>query len=274
MKKILVTGADGFIGRHVLKELDKQNVDYIAVDYSFEKKKKNCFECDIFKRNVDFYEKFNKPDIVLHLAWRDGFIHNSHKHMEDLSNHYYFLNSLIESGIKQIAILGSMHEIGYFEGEVNGNTPCNPLSQYGIAKNALRKSVEILCENKNICFQWLRAYYIYSNDMHGSSIFSKLMKANKDGNYNFPFTTGKNKYDFISIEELAKQIVAVITQDEFNGIINCCSGKSVPLATKIEEFIKENNLNIQLNYGVYPDRKYDSPDIWGNNEIIKKIMEK
>ena len=37
-------------------------------------------------------------------------------------------------------------------------------------------------------------------------------------------------------------------------------------------FLKENNLKIKLEYGVYPDREYDSPAIWGNNDIISKII--
>ena len=61
-------------------------------------------------------------------------------------------------------------------------------------------------------------------------------------------------------------------QTKITGIINCCSGNPVSLKEKVELFLKENNLKIKLEYGVYPDREYDSPAIWGNNDIISKII--
>ena len=92
--------------------------------------------------------------------------------------------------------MGSMHEIGYWEGAIDENTPCNPLSQYGIAKNALRKSLELYCESHNCKFQWLRGFYIFGDDSFGNSIFCKIRQAVDEGKETFPFTTGKNKYDF------------------------------------------------------------------------------
>ena len=92
------------------------------------------------------------------------------------------------------------------------------------------------------------------------------------GEKKFPFTTGKNKYDFIHVDELAKQIVAVLMQEKVGGIINCCSGKAVSLAEQVEKFIKINQLNIELEYGKFPDREYDSPAVWGDNTKIKKIL--
>jgi len=71
---------------------------------------------------------------------------------------------------------------------------------------------------------------------------------------------------------LARQIAACVTQQEVAGIINCCTGEPVSLADKVESFIREHGFNIQLDYGAFPDRAYDSPAIWGNAEKIQKIM--
>ena len=95
-----------------------------------------------------------------------------------------------------------------------------------------------------------------------------------EGKKEFPFTTGKNKYDFIDIEDLAEMIVAASVQDKVNGIINVCSGQPVSLADKVESFIKQHSYDIKLNYGVYPERSYDSPAIWGNAEKINEILMK
>ena len=93
-----------------------------------------------------------------------------------------------------------------------------------------------------------------------------------EGKETFPFTSGKNKYDFIQVDELADQISHVVNQDEVNGVINCCSGVPVSLADKVEEYIETHQYKIRPQYGAFPDRPYDSPGVWGNAEKIKKIM--
>lgn len=119
---------------------------------------------------------------------------------------------------------------------------------------------------------WLRAYYITGDDMRGSNIFSKIAKAAAEGKKHFPFTTGKNKYDFIDVGDLADMIVAASVQDKVNGIINVCSGTPISLAERVESFIKERHFDITLDYGAFPDRVYDSPAEWGDNTKIMQIM--
>ena len=275
MSKILVTGANGYIGSKVVKQLLDDGVDVIATDFDCANIDERAvfIKSNIFDNVPNWYSFFGNPDICLHLAWRDGFVHNSQNHIGDLSGHYKFITNLIDNGLKKFVSMGSMHEVGYYEGAINEDTQCSPLSQYGIAKNALRKSIELYCLQKKCKFQWLRAYYIFGDDLYGNSIFCKIRQAVKDGKELFPFTTGKNKYDFIHINDLANQISKCTMQDKILGIINVCSGKPISLADQIEWYIKYNKLPIKLDYGKYPDRPYDSPCIYGDNTKIKQVME-
>lgn len=273
-KKVLVTGAGGYIGRHVVKELLERDAYVIAADIRFDGLDKRAvrLNTDIFSGRKDIYQELGEPDVCVHLAWRDGFVHNSESHIMDLHKHYEFIKNMMESGLKQIAVMGSMHEIGYHEGAIDENTSTNPLSLYGIAKNTLRQLTLMLGKNNNIITQWIRGYYIYGDDLKNNSIFSKIVKAEQEGKEEFPFTTGKNLYDFISIDEMSKQIAAIVMQDKINGIINSCTGHPVSLADRVEGFIKENGFKIKLKYGVFPDRDYDSPGIWGDASKINQIM--
>jgi len=83
---------------------------------------------------------------------------------------------------------------------------------------------------------------------------------------------GQNQYDFIDYEDFAKQVAAAVGQDNILGIIEICSGKPEKLADRVERFIKENNYNIKLKYGAFPDRPYDSKAIWGNSNKIERIL--
>lgn len=272
--KILVTGANGYIGSKVVKKLLDLGYEVVALSNNTENIDKRA---NIIKANVldgrNYYEIAGNPDVCLHLAWKDGFVHNSVEHMKNLSNHFEFVKNMVDSGIKQVAVMGTMHEAGYFEGEMGELNYTNPQSLYGIAKDALRRSLEVYCKDKNVSFQWLRAFYIYGNDELGNSIFSKLIQANKYGKRKFPFTTGKNKYDFLSIDEVVEQIILTITQNNITGEINICSGIPISLAEQIEKYIYDNDLNIELEYGKFPDRPYDSPCVYGDSTKIRQIME-
>jgi len=272
--KVLVTGANGYIGRHVVRELLDGGYDVIACDLHISDvdSRAKFVEANLFGDLADIYKRLGRPDVCIHMAWRDGFVHNSNNHLGDLSGHYKFLTAMIEGGLRHLVVMGTMHEIGYWEGKIDENTPCNPLSMYGIAKDALRRAMILYCQQQGCILQWLRAYYILGDDTKNHSIFTKLLEADKEGKSLFPFTTGKTKYDFITVDELAKMIASTSTQVEVTGIINCCSGNPVSLAERVERYIRENNLRIKLDYGKFPDRPYDSPIIYGDAAKIKKIL--
>lgn len=270
--KILVTGANGYLGMGIVKQLLDKGIEVIATDFRNDgiddRAKIVC--TDLFSIN-DPYNYFGQPDVLLHLAWRDGFVHNSMNHINDLPNHYSFIKKMIDNGIKRVAVMGSMHEVGFYEGSINENTPCKPQSLYGISKNALRMAVELDCKNNNVVFQWLRGFYIVGNTERGCSIFSKIVQAVKKGDTEFPFTMGLNQFDFLDYNDFCKLLSNAVIQDEINGIINICSGRPEKLADRVERFIKENNYDIKLKYGAFPDRPYDSKAIWGDDFKIKII---
>ncbi len=273
--KILVTGANGYIGQGVVKQLLDMGNQVIATDFATEyiDERAERIASNLFEVEEPF-QFYGMPDVVLHLAWRDGFRHYAESHMADLVKHYDFLSKMVKSGVAQLAVLGSMHEVGFFEGSINEATPTNPQSLYGISKNALRQSVELLKKEYDFTYQWIRGYYIVGNVKYGCSIFSKIAEAAEQGKKTFPFTTGENQYDFIDYDEFCYQVAKVVNQKEVTGIINCCSGKPMTLAERVEKFIKENNFDIKLEYGAFPDRPYDSKAVWGNDSKIKQIMGK
>ena len=130
----------------------------------------------------------------------------------------------------------------------------------------------MLCKQKDKLFQWLRGYYIVGNSQYGSSIFSKITASEAEGKEEFPFTMGRNQFDFIDYEDFCEQVARAVVQDDVLGIINIGSGHPEKLADRVERFIKENGYKIKLKYGAFPDRPYDSKAVWGDSSKIDKIM--
>ncbi len=274
---ILVTGANGYIGTHVVRYILEHTQHHVtAVDLNGSAVDgRATFICgDILGRaeSPALFDELGRPENVIHLAWRNGFDHKAGSHLDDLPKHYLFLRNMVDAGIRSLSVMGTMHEVGYHEGPITEETPCAPLSLYGIGKNALRQSLFAYADGKPVKVKWLRAYYVLGDSERSRSVFSKILELERKGQKTFPFTRGTNQYDFITVDELARQIVEASVQDKVTGIINVCSGKPAALKNVVERFIEENALEIRPEYGAFPDRKYDSPAVWGDASKIQDIV--
>lgn len=280
MEKVLITGANGYIGSHLASLLCENEKDYrvVATDISDQNvdKRAEFVKFDFLKGEdaIDLFSFFGKPNVCVHLAWRDGFNHNSLVHIQDFPTHFLFLKNLIDHGLSHLTVAGSFREYGNHEGKANENLRCIPENFYTLTKTALKDALEIYLKGKSVCFQWIRPFTVYGDERLNNSLMSKILLWEKEGKTSFPFTEGNEEYDYILVNDLVKQIAAVLSQTEINGVIDCCSGKPTKLRDKIEEFIKENHLKIRPEYGAYKTRPYDSKAIYGDNTKIKEIMEK
>ena len=107
MKRVLVTGANGYIGRHVVEKLLDLGCEVYASDFGFDgvDERATKVTVPIFQKDKDLYKKLGEPDACIHMAWRNGFVHNADSHIEDLPQHFEFVKTMLEGGLKQIAVM-------------------------------------------------------------------------------------------------------------------------------------------------------------------------
>ncbi|ELR65066.1 UDP-glucose 4-epimerase [Photobacterium marinum] len=267
---IAITGANGYIGRNVVRNLVESGHNVISLVHPNDEIHRfldgsRVIKTDIFSLAAqDCIDIFSDVDCLLHLAWQAGFNHHDPSHIQNVVKHFNFIDHVTNSGVKNISVAGTMHEIGYYVGEIDANTPCNPSNPYGIAKNFLRQALITHSEKKHFNLQWLRFYYITGDDKHSNSIFGKILRAAEDGKSTFPLNSGEMLYDFIDINELSEKIKIRI-ESGVSGIFNCSSGKPKSLRTAVEQFIEKHKLTIKPEYNVFPAREYDSMAIWGKD---------
>jgi len=282
--KILVTGATGFIGNHLINELVKnKSFEIIATSRSLEKAKKlDWFDKVLYIEydmndyvNKDLYRLFNKPDKVIHLSWEGLPNYKDLIHIEkNLINQYRFIKSFIKGGLKDIVITGTCFEYGIQNGCLSENIDMKPSNSYAIAKDTLRKFVIELNKEFDFSYKWIRLFYMYGNGQSEKSLMALLDKAIEDDEKEFNMSSGEQLRDFLHISEVVKNILLIVDQKKYkNQAINCCSGQAISIRRLVENYLNERNYNIQLNLGFYPYPDYEPMAFWGNDSKLSEIKE-
>ncbi len=282
MKKVLVTGATGFIGNYVIQELLKYNCLVIASSAGrtnaenaawSDKVSYLPFDLGDFNNTVNYFDFFQQPDLLIHLAWEGLPNYKSSFHVEtNLPRHFAFLRNLVQHGLRDLAVTGTCFEYGMQEGCLNEEMPANPANPYGIAKDSLRKKLEQLQKQQPFAFKWVRLFYMYGKGQNPNSLLSQLDKALADKAGNFDMSGGEQVRDFLPVEKVAAWIVKLALQDKVQGIINCCSGEPLTVKQFVENYLRTINQHIVLNLGVYPYPDYEPMRFWGDNRKLKKII--
>jgi nucleoside-diphosphate-sugar epimerase len=277
--KILVTGATGFVGQHVIPALLNRNHEVIALARNIEKAKEfNWFpqvdfvSYDIYSNKSVTLDELGNPDALLHLAWSDLTNYKSINHIEiNLPSDFKFLKSLVEQGLKQLLITGTCFEYGMQNGCLNETMASNPSNSYALAKDTLRKFMENLQHSFSFNFQWVRLFYMYGKGQNPGSLLSQLDKAISNGEPVFNMSKGEQLRDYLPIEKVAENLIKIIETPSIKGIINCCSGNPISVRRLVEEHIAKSKSKIELNLGYYPYPDYEPLAFWGDNTKLSLI---
>lgn len=281
--KILITGATGFIGNHLVKELlkDTKN-EIIATSRDIEKAKKyewfsrvKYISYDLnSQEELNLFEYFDKPDKVIHLAWDGLPNYNDLIHIEkNLFKNYNFIKNIISNGLKDITITGTCFEYGLINGCLNEELKTNPSNSYGIAKDSLRKFIEELKKQYDFNYKWIRLFYIYGEGQGEKSLIALLDKAIQNGEKEFNMSGGEQLRDYLNIKDVVKNILLIANQTLYsNQIINCCSGKPISIRQIVENHLDKKNYSMKLNLGYYPYPTYEPMAFWGDNRKLQKVF--
>lgn len=283
MRKILVTGATGFIGNYVIEQLLRHKVSVIATSSNIEKArvftwfdKVNYIEFDFksFDNNNNYFQFFNNPDAMIHLAWEGLPNYKSDFHItENLPRHQHFLENIVTNGLKDISITGTCLEYGMQEGELKETLECKPGNAYAIAKNELRIFTAGLATKYSSKFKWIRLFYMFGKGQNPNSLTSQLDKSIEANAQVFNMSGGEQIRDFLPVEKVAENIVTIALQNNIKGIINCCSGEPVKVKDFVQHYLAKTNKQFRLNLGYYPYADFEPMNFWGDirklNTVIK-----
>jgi cephalosporin hydroxylase/nucleoside-diphosphate-sugar epimerase len=283
MKKVLVTGATGFIGCYVIQELlskgcqviaSSSNKDKAAVQDWFLKVAYIEFDLRLFDETVNYFHFFQQPDICIHLAWEGLPNFKEAFHIQDnLPRHKAFLKNMLLNGLQDLTVTGTCLEYGMKEGMLSEDIQADPSIAYAIAKNELRKWLEQLQAQHAFNLKWVRLFYMYGKGQSPKSLISQLEKALEANEAVFNMSGGEQVRDFLPVEKVAQYIVQIAWQQGITGIVNCCSGIPVTIRKFVQNYLKKINKDIELNLGYFEYADYEPMKFWGDIKKLKFIIQ-
>ncbi|MDP2420242.1 NAD(P)-dependent oxidoreductase [Sediminibacterium sp.] len=276
LKKILVTGSTGFVGRHLIPKLVKSNYEILEITRSISNSTK-LFGVTTLKVEVDdvlLKEKINhfKPDIVVHLAsyltssdlWDD---------VEELikTNILYLakiLNAISETGLKLFINTGTFAEYYY------GDDVLEPAYFYAATKTASRSLVDYYSKAFNFKQATVVPYTIYGENDTQKKIIDIILDSTVI-NSPIDLTPGNQVLDFIHIDDVIDFYLLLIQfenrlEKKSNFKLGTGSGHSIKQVAQIIENISGRNTNI--NWGGKPYRKTDVMYAIADIDLQKKMF--
>ncbi|AZO96313.1 NAD(P)-dependent oxidoreductase [Halocella sp. SP3-1] len=250
MKKVLVTGATGFVGRWTLNKLIEKGYEVYAIS---SKKHKNNSKfiywhiCDLLELSkIDKLFKEIKPTHLLHFAWytEPAEYKNSNGNLSWVQSSIEIIKAFKKNGGKRAVIAGTCFEYDLEYGYLIENlTPSQPNTLYGICKLGLQKILKDFSKKNDLSLAWGRIFYIYGPFENSARIIPYVINSLLDEKKAL-CSHGNQIRDYLYIEDAASAFVNLL-DSKVEGIVNIGSGQAYQLKeifTLIEEKIGGKNM--------------------------------
>ena len=240
MKKVLLTGASGFIGRHTIHFLIKSGYEVHAVFNTTKpafNEDINLFwhQCNLLKSEEQKQLLVEiKPSHLLHFAWYaiPGKYWTSLENCRWVQASLDLIMNFIENGGKRTVLAGTCAEYdwsyGYCSEEV---TPTRPRTLYGTCKNSLQEILFQFSKQTGISSAWGRIFFLYgpyeARNRLVPSVITSLLQGQQAR-----CTHGDQIRDFLHVEDVASAFVSLLDSN-IEGPVNIASGQPVALKTII-----------------------------------------
>ena len=276
--KVLVTGATGFIGSHLVRYLVKKECEvYIThrqesnlwriTDILSQVQLISCNLLDLADRNNLPQIKF---DVCIHSAWYavPGKYLAAQENIDFLNATLALAMKLQELGCQHFIGIGSCFEYDTSLGYLSETSPTKPQHLYSASKLATQIVLEQWAKVSGMKLSWIRLFYQYGafEDQRRlmPAIITSLLQQNP-----VKLTLGEQIRDFLHIEDVAAAIYAV-AQAEILGVVNIGSGQPVTvreIAETIGTILARTEL---LEFGAIPYSPSDPKFICANNYRLRQ----
>jgi nucleoside-diphosphate-sugar epimerase len=270
--KVLLTGATGFIGTHVLDQLLQKRVDVVVLGRSRPENFDGKFV------HVDLISDSNLSQIVkevhathlLHLAWyaEHGKYWTSNLNLAWLNASVRLAEGFCAGGGHQIVMSGTCAEYDWQNGyHLENELALLPKTLYGVAKDATRRLTAIICADNEVNFAWGRIFIPFGLGEDRRRLIPSLFDVFLG--YRPAFGVNGTAYrDFLPVDDVATGLVHLLLEGA-HGSFNISSGMPIQIAELVETIATMAGGNPQQVLSLCSERPGEPPLLVGDNAHLK-----
>ena len=277
--KVAVSGATGFVGRHVVAALERAGIEptlWLGPGSALPERwrRHRVARIDVHAPPADAFAQLGVPDALIHLAWQGLPNYASLHHFErEGPAHYAVLKSLVEHGLGALVVAGTCFEYGMQSGPLDEARPALPANAYALAKDTLRRELEQLQRQRSYALTWARLFYLHGEGQAETALWPQLRRAAESGAATFPMSGGEQLRDYLPVEQAASHLVALALQRRGHGVVNVCSGAPIAVRSLVERWIAEHGWSIRPDLGRYPYPAHEPMAFWGDPTKLRRCLQ-
>ena len=282
MKRVLLTGANGYIGRSVQDVLLAQNFDVHATS------RRPCQgTSEITWHTVDLLDTESSARLLesiaathlIHLAWitEPGAYWRSTDNARWQDASIELLKNFSANGGKRAVLAGTCAEYDWSAGHCSEeNTPLRAQSPYTTAKLAFRDAANTFADTTNMDADtdlelvWARVFYSFGPHEHPQRLIAAVVRALLHGE-RVACSDGKQLRDFMYVRDLADAFVAVLSSD-FRGDINLASGQTMSIRELVTLVANRMDAVERVDFGARARQEGEPPVISADTSRLRELV--
>ena len=278
--RVLVTGASGFIGSHLVRALIDFGHDVLSLVFPNAnlirlddiKDKIKILKGDL-RRASDFKRELQnwRPDSCVHLAWyaEPGKYLDSYENLHSLQGSLELLQALALHGCEHFIGAGTCAEYEKKSTQLFESDKTRPETLYAASKLSFQMIGEQIAEQSKMGFTWGRIFGLYgSHEDPRRLVPSAILKLQR--NEIFTSSAGEQVRDYLHVTDVANAILALVNQQS-TGIFNICSSEPLSVKTLLNTIGSLMGKSELIAYGSLPYRRWEPSVLYGDNSRLKAI---